>query len=114
MRSGLRVRGSTRSDDPSGEGDAPPTLAKGLLKHRSRAHAFVFAPDRLRPKALREMLSRLSPYCFSLAPPNAVRDAIYRHFAFTRQAIEGLASRHPSMSAGSGPLGGSAVSFFSA
>ena len=65
----------------------------------------MFAPDRLRPNALREMLARLSPYAFSLASPNAVRGAICHHFApsFALQAIEGLASRHPGMSARTRP-----------
>jgi hypothetical protein len=35
------------------------TLAQGVLKERARARSFVFAPDRLRPNALREMLTRL-------------------------------------------------------
>jgi hypothetical protein len=47
------------------------------------------------------MLARLSPHAFALASPQAVRDAICRHFApiFARAAIEGLASRHPDKSA---------------
>ena len=81
------------------------SLAKGVLKERHRAGSFVFAPDRLRPNALREMLARLSPYDFSLASPIAVRDAICRHFApsFGLHAVEGLASRHPDMSARARP-----------
>jgi cellulose synthase/poly-beta-1,6-N-acetylglucosamine synthase-like glycosyltransferase len=81
------------------------SLARGLLKERAHAHSFVFAPDRLRPNALREMLVRLSPYAFSLASPNAVRGAICHHFApsFALHAIESLASRHPGMSARTRP-----------
>ena len=81
------------------------SLARGLLKERARAASFVFAPDRLRPNALSEMLARLSPYAFSLASPNAVREAICHHFApsFALHAIEGLASRHPAMSARTRP-----------
>jgi hypothetical protein len=77
------------------------SLAKGLLKEKARAGSFVFAPERLRPNALREMLARLSPYAFSLAPPKTVRAAICHHLApsFARNATEGLASRHPAMSA---------------
>jgi hypothetical protein len=33
-------------------------LGRGVLKERDHAHSFVFAPDRLRPNALREMLRR--------------------------------------------------------
>ncbi len=81
------------------------SLSQGVLKERARAGRFVFAPDRLRPNALREMLARLSPYGFSLASPNAVRSAICHHFAlsFALHAIEGLASRHPGMSARTRP-----------
>jgi Glycosyl transferase family group 2 len=51
--------------------------------------------------ALREMLARLSPHSFSLASPGTVRDAIRRHFqaVFARNAVEGLALRHPDKSA---------------
>ncbi len=81
------------------------SLSRGVLKERARAGQFVFAPDRLRPNALREMLARLSPYGFSLASPNAVRSAICHHFgpSFALHAIEGLASRHPGMSARTRP-----------
>jgi hypothetical protein len=78
------------------------TLAQGVLKERARARSFVFAPDRLRPNALREMLARLSPYAFSLASPNAVRGAICAP-SFALHAMEGLASRHPGMSARTRP-----------
>jgi hypothetical protein len=71
----------------------------------ARAGSFVFAPDRLRPNALREMLARLSPYAFSLASPHAVRGAICHHFgpSLALHATEGLASRHPGMSARTRP-----------
>jgi hypothetical protein len=87
--------------EPTGPTNPRQCLAKSLLKERMRARSFVFAPDRLRPNALREMLRRLSPYDFSLASPHAVRSAICRHFApvIARQAVEGLAARHPGMSA---------------
>jgi hypothetical protein len=77
------------------------SLASGLLKERARERSFVFAPERLRPNALRAMLARLSPYEFSLASPHAVRGAICRHFApsFAHHAVEGLASRRPAHSA---------------
>lgn len=86
---------------PTAPASPRPCLAKGLLKQRARAGGFVFAPDRLRPNALREMLRRLSPYDFALASPNAVRGAICRHFApaIARHAVEALATRHPGMSA---------------
>ncbi len=76
-------------------------LASGLLKERSRARRFVFAPEGLRPNALREMLARLRPHAFSLASPHVLRGAICRHFAgsFASGAVEGLASRHPDKSA---------------
>ena len=80
-------------------------LGRGVLKERDRAGSFVFAPDRLRPNALRAMLARLAPYNFSLASPLAVREAICRHFApsFALHAVEGLASRHPALSARTRP-----------
>jgi hypothetical protein len=76
-------------------------LAKGLLKERGRAQSFVFSPDRLRPTALRQMLARLQPYKFSIASPRTLSGAIRRRFApsFARYAIEGLAVRHPAISA---------------
>jgi cellulose synthase/poly-beta-1,6-N-acetylglucosamine synthase-like glycosyltransferase len=51
------------------------------------------------------MLARLSPYAFSIASPNAVRGAICHHFApsLVLHAVEGLASRHPGMSARARP-----------
>jgi glycosyltransferase XagB len=81
------------------------SLAKGVLKERARSGSFVFAPDRLRPNALSEMLARLSPYAFSLASPHAVRGAICHHFgpSLALHATEGLASRHPGMSARTRP-----------
>ncbi len=81
------------------------SLARGVLKERARAGSFVFAPDRLRPNALSEMLARLSPYAFSLASPHAVRGAICHHFgpSLAQHAIESLASRHPGMSARTRP-----------
>ena len=81
------------------------SLASGLLKERAHAKGFVFAPDRLRPNALREVLARLYPYAFSLASPQAVRGAICHYFApsFAHRAIEGLASRHPQQSARTRP-----------
>jgi cellulose synthase/poly-beta-1,6-N-acetylglucosamine synthase-like glycosyltransferase len=77
------------------------SLAKGLLRQRDRSNAFIFAPDRLRPNALQEMLRRLLPYEFALASPNAVRQAICRHFApvIAREAVEALAVRRPNLSA---------------
>jgi len=56
-------------------------LATGLLKERAQSRRFVLAPERLRPAALRAMLSQLAPYDFALATPRAVRGAIYHHFA---------------------------------
>ena len=81
------------------------SLATGLLKERDRARRFVFAPDRVRPNALREMLGRLAPHEFSLASPQAVRGALCRHFApsFVLHAVEGLASRRPAYSARTRP-----------
>jgi len=76
-------------------------LAEGLLKERMRAQSYVFAPDRLRPNDLREMLVRLWPDKLSLATPQSVRTALHRQFAatFARDAVDGLQSRHPGMSA---------------
>jgi hypothetical protein len=70
------------------------------LKERARARHFVFAPDRLRPNALRAVLAQLAPYGFSLATPRAVREAVYHHFApaFARGAVDGLAVRRPEQS----------------
>ncbi|MFO7477361.1 MAG: glycosyltransferase [Methyloceanibacter sp.] len=62
-------------------------LARGLLKERERARSFVFAPERLGPDAIREMLARLSPYQLSLASPHAVRRAISSHFAASVKTI---------------------------
>jgi hypothetical protein len=86
---------------PPAPGGPRQCLAKGLLKQRERSMAFVLAPDRLRPNSLREMLRRLSPYDIALASPKAVREAICRHFApvIAREAVEGLATRRPAMSA---------------
>jgi glycosyltransferase XagB len=80
-------------------------LASGLLKERGRTRSFIFAGDRLRPNALREMLARLKPHFFALASPQAVRGAICRHFAatFAHHAVDGLASRHPDKSARARP-----------
>ena len=76
-------------------------LAKGLIKERSRTQRLLFAPDRLRPVTLREVLARLRPRNVALAPPQAVRRAIYHHFrdSFAHDAIEALAERHPERSA---------------
>jgi len=80
-------------------------LASGLLKERRFTRSFIFAGDRLRPNALREMLARLKPHAFVLASPHAVRGAICRHFAatFARHAVDGLAARHPDKSARARP-----------
>jgi hypothetical protein len=88
-------------------------LASGLLKERARARSFVFAPDRLRPNALRELLARLSPHSFSLASPDTVRDAISRHFRplLAQNAVEGLALRHPDKSAKTDPAFWQGVAF---
>jgi glycosyltransferase XagB len=91
----------------AGQVEAPGTLsprqclAKGLLKERMRARSFVIAPEGLRPNALREMLTRLQPYNFSIVSPGTLSGAIRRHFArsFARYAVEGLPIRHPGMSA---------------
>ncbi|MEZ5874367.1 MAG: glycosyltransferase family 2 protein [Hyphomicrobiales bacterium] len=76
-------------------------LTHGLLKERGRANRFVLAPDRLRPNALRAMLTQLAPYDFAVASPHAVREAIHHHFAraFAHNAVETLATRRPDFSA---------------
>lgn len=76
-------------------------LAEGLLKERRRAQAYVLAADRLRPNAMRDVVARLWPYTLILATPQSVRAAIFRQFAgcFARDAVEGLRSRFPGMSA---------------
>jgi cellulose synthase/poly-beta-1,6-N-acetylglucosamine synthase-like glycosyltransferase len=100
-------KGTLRATDVAPAPKATPrqALAGGVLKERARSGSFVFAPDRLKPNDLREMLARLSPYAFSLASPQAVRRAISHHFApsFALHAIEGLASRHPGLSARTRP-----------
>jgi hypothetical protein len=89
-----------RSDPTSTEQPSPrQCLAYGLLRERDRR--FVFAPDRLRPNALRAMLAQFPPDTFSFAPPLAVRSAIRHHFAatFAYGAVEDLAKRRPEQSA---------------
>ena len=36
-------------------------LARGLLRERARGGAYVFAPEKLRPNAVEEVLARLAP-----------------------------------------------------
>ena len=82
---------------PSSTASPRDCLAKGLIRERSRTQRLLFAPDRLRPVTLREVLARLRPRDVALAPPHAVRRAIYHHFrdSFAHDAIEALAERHP-------------------
>ena len=79
-------------------------LAHGLLKERTKAQRFVFAPSHLRPNMLRAVLARLGPSRFSLATPGAVRDAVCHHFApaLAKGAVETLAARRPDLSARGG------------
>ncbi|MGV1014931.1 MAG: glycosyltransferase, partial [Methyloceanibacter sp.] len=92
---------------------APPTaslsprqcLAHGLLKDRTRARHYIFAPDALSPNALRHVLTQLYPRRFALASPHAVRRAFCHHFAatFAHDAVEALAARFPERSARTRP-----------
>jgi cellulose synthase/poly-beta-1,6-N-acetylglucosamine synthase-like glycosyltransferase len=77
------------------------SLAAGLLKQRAWPGAYIFAPAKLRPNAVKHVLARLEPHRIGLAAPRAVRDAIHGHFApsFATAAVGGLHARHPERSA---------------
>jgi hypothetical protein len=52
-----------------------------LLKEHARQGAYVFAPEKLRPNAVEEVLARLAPHRLSLASPGSLRQAVCGHFA---------------------------------
>lgn len=93
---GVAFRPSLLSAETAPPAKASPRqcLANGILKERQRARRFVLAPERLRPNALRVMLTQLAPYDFAFATPRAVRDVVYHHFAphLARSAVEALAA----------------------
>ena len=76
-------------------------LAHGLLKEQARQGAYVFAPERLRPNAVEEVLARLAPHRLSLASPDTLRQAVYGHFAqnLATASVDGLHARFPDRSA---------------
>ena len=76
-------------------------LARGLLKERARGGAYVFAPEKLRPNAVEEVLARLAPHRLSLASPDTLRQAVCSHFAGSLAAasVDGLHARFPDRSA---------------
>jgi glycosyltransferase XagB len=76
-------------------------LARGLLRERTGARAFVLAPDRVRPNSLRHGLAQFPAQRFVLTSPQALHEAVYRHFApvFAQGAVEALARRRPEQSA---------------
>ena len=90
-----------RLQPPSPKATPRDCLVHGLMRERERAKRLVFGPDRIRPGALRQMLSQLPPRSVTLASPQGVRRAIYRHFkdTFAHQAVAALLTRHPDKSA---------------
>jgi len=76
-------------------------LARGLLKEQARQGAYVFAPERLRPNAIEEVLARLAPHRLSLASPDTLRQAVCGHFAqnLATASVDGLHARFPDRSA---------------
>ena len=76
-------------------------LARGLLKERARGGAYVFAPEKLRPNAVEEVLARLAPNRLSLASPDTLRQAVCGHFAgnLAAASVDGLHARFPDRSA---------------
>ncbi|MGH6825870.1 glycosyltransferase family 2 protein [Methyloceanibacter sp.] len=76
-------------------------LARGVLKERAGGGAYVFAPEKLRPNAVEEVLARLAPHCLSLASPEILRQAVCGHFAqtFAAASVDGLHARFPDRSA---------------
>jgi len=90
-----------RLQPPSPKATPRDCLVNGLMRERERARRLVFGPDRMRPGALRQMISQLPPRSVTLASPQSVRRAIYRHFKdlFADQAVGSLLKRHPDKSA---------------
>ena len=66
---------------PAGLRSPRECLARGLLKEHARQGAYVFAPEKLRPNAVEEVLARLAPHRLSLASPGSLRQAVCGHFA---------------------------------
>ena len=90
-----------RLQPPSPKATPRDCLVNGLMRERERARRLVFGPDRMRPGALRQMISQLPPRSVTLASPQNVRRAIYRHFKdlLADQAVGSLLKRHPDKSA---------------
>ena len=84
---------------PKPNATARECLARGLLK--AEPGNFVFAPERLRPHELSEMISRFSPSKLALASGATLRGATIDHFApaISQVAINALHRRHPDQSA---------------
>lgn len=76
-------------------------LARGLLKECARGGGYVFAPEKLRPNAVEEVLTRLEPHRLSLASPDTLRQAACGHFAgnLAAASVDGLHARFPDRSA---------------
>ena len=86
---------------PAGLRSPRECLARGLLKEHARQGAYVFAPEKLRPNAVEEVLARLAPHRLSLASPGSLRQAVCGHFAqsFATAAVDRLHARFPDQSA---------------
>jgi hypothetical protein len=76
-------------------------LARGLLKDRARGGSYVFAPEKLRPNAVQEVIAGLAPHRLSLASPDTLRQAVCGHFAgnLASASVDGLHARFPDRSA---------------
>jgi cellulose synthase/poly-beta-1,6-N-acetylglucosamine synthase-like glycosyltransferase len=86
---------------PASLRNARECLAHGVLKERRPNGAYVFAPERLRPNTVEQILAQLPPHRISIAAPQTVREAVRGHFAenFATTAIDGLHARYPERSA---------------
>lgn len=101
---GVHFRGEIRPHEvaaPAALRSVRECLAHGLLKERAGEGAYVFAPEKLRPNAVEEVLGRLAPHRLSLASPGSLRQAVCGHFAqsFAAAAVDGLHARFPDRSA---------------
>jgi hypothetical protein len=67
-------------------------LARGLLKECARGGGYVFAPEKLRPNAVEEVLTRLEPHRLSLASPDTLRQAACGHLRETSRRLPSMAS----------------------
>jgi hypothetical protein len=101
---GVPFRGEIRPHEVAAPGSLRrprECLARGLLKEQARQGAYVFAPERLRPNAVEEVLARLAPHRLSLASPDTLRQAVCGHFAqnLATASVDGLHARFPDRSA---------------